>query len=141
MFLKVRIKKLQYNSGNYEKYMTKNPLKRKMVKRFNRKLLQIIADEISTMESSKIEILDAGCGEGFIDAIILEKFPNVQITGLEYNEEALEIACEMNEEITYLNGDITNMPFKEDFFGLVICTEVLEHLENPQKAMNELIRV
>lgn len=32
-------KNMQYNPGNYEKYMTKNPLKRKMVERLNKKIV------------------------------------------------------------------------------------------------------
>lgn len=33
---------LEYNKGNYEKYISKNPLKRKMVEKFNSKLISII---------------------------------------------------------------------------------------------------
>ena len=38
-------------------------------------------------------------------------------------------------------GDIYKLPYKSNSFDLVVCTEVLEHLENPKKALRELIRV
>lgn len=33
---------MNYNRGNYEKYMSKNPLKRRMVERFNIKIVALI---------------------------------------------------------------------------------------------------
>ncbi len=33
------------------------------------------------------------------------------------------------------------MPYKDKEFDLVLCTEVLEHLEDPKRALKELIRV
>ena len=40
--------------------------------------------------------MDAGCGEGFIDNILLESINSIKIKGLEYTREALDIAKEMN---------------------------------------------
>jgi len=38
-------------------------------------------------------------------------------------------------------GDVQNMHFGEDEFDTVICTQVLEHVKNPGKAVNEIRRV
>ncbi len=38
-------------------------------------------------------------------------------------------------------GDITRLPFKDNSFDLVICSEVLEHIPNDRKAVAELTRV
>ena len=134
---------MQYNPGNYEKYMTKNPLKRKMVERLNEKIVSYIAELCTTIGKEKevVKILDAGCGEGFITDLIYQNVKNVQITGLEYTEEALEIARSMNENIQFVQGDIYQMPFEDNAFDVVLCTEVLEHLEKPTEALHELARV
>lgn len=132
---------MQYNPGNYEKYMTKNRLKRKMVERLNEKIVNHIKCLCAEVGKEKVKILDAGCGEGFISDLIYRNVENVQITGLEYTEEALKIARQMNENITFVQGDIYQMPFEDNAFDIVLCTEVLEHLEKPDLALQELARV
>ena len=37
--------------------------------------------------------------------------------------------------------DITNIPFDDDSFDLIMCTHVLEHIPDDRKAMRELYRV
>lgn len=38
-------------------------------------------------------------------------------------------------------ASVYNLPFKESEFDVILCISVLEHLENPQKAVNEMGRV
>ena len=40
-----------------------------------------------------------------------------------------------------VEGDLTALPFADDAFDLVVSTEVLEHLPEPEKALRELGRV
>mgnify|MGYP002649001155 FL=1 len=133
---------MQYNPGNYEKYMTKNPLKRKMVERLNKKIVgyvQQICEQIREKDKDKVvKILDAGCGEGFITDLLAR---NVELIGLEYTREAIDIAKAANQEISFVQGDIYAIPFEKNEFDLVLCTEVLEHLERPDRALRELTRV
>ncbi len=130
-------------SGNYKKYMTKNPLKHKMVERLNRKILNYILKNCELLSNEKdiVDILDAGCGEGFISDMIERNVENVRITGLEIETTALDIAKRMNKNVNYLQGDICRMPFEDNRFDIVICTEVMEHLKEPDTALQELARV
>lgn len=136
-----------YDPGNYAKYASRNPLKQKVVSRLNARIILQLKSMLSALHSrspkQKIKILDAGCGEGFIDRLILDLItpPDTSLTGLEYTREALEIARQMNPEVTYIQGDITAMPFADKSFDIVICTEVLEHLEKPELAIKEIARV
>lgn len=136
---------MQYNPGNYEKYMTKNPLKRKMVERLNKKIVgyvQQICEQIREKDKDKVDkILDAGCGEGFITDLLARNVENVELIGLEYTREAIDIAKAANQEISFVQGDIYAIPFEKNEFDLVLCTEVLEHLERPDRALRELTRV
>lgn len=38
-------------------------------------------------------------------------------------------------------GSVTDLPFGDQCFDVVLCTEVLEHVNDPQRALNEFYRV
>ncbi|MCI9045970.1 MAG: methyltransferase domain-containing protein [Hungatella sp.] len=134
---------VQYNSGNYDKYMSRNLLKRSMVKRLNKKIVSNISEMAKNIgtENVKLKILDAGCGEGFITDLLYHNLENAEFTGVDFTEEALVIAQQINKRIHFVQGDIYEMPFEDLSFDIVICTEVLEHLEDPEKAVLELKRL
>ena len=127
-----------YNSGNMEKYNSRNPIKKGLVERLNRKIISILGEMIGENNAT---VLDAGCGEGYISRLIASSFPNVNVTGIEYTPEAINVAKEMDTLVSYIQGDISDMPFENHSFDFVVCTEVLEHVENPDKALSELLRV
>lgn len=134
--------KMEYNDGNLKKYQTKNPLKRILVNRLNEKIISSLK-ELTECDSQEVKLLDAGCGEGFISRLVAQNFDKCKIVGLEYTEEAIEAAKEFGEtdRIEYVRGDITCMPFEDDSFDYVICTEVLEHIPSPERAIKEIERV
>ncbi len=41
----------------------------------------------------------------------------------------------------FIKADVQNLPFKNKAFDFVFCSHVLEHVENPEKAIQELTRV
>lgn len=133
---------MQYHTGNLEKYQSLNPLKRAMVYKLNRKILSVVSKVVGG-GTRKYRILDAGCGEGFISALLCKEFSNVSITGLEQSQQALAVAHmhRMNGKVCFRQGDIYQMPFENGSFDLVVCTEVLEHLERPKDALKEINRV
>lgn len=48
----------------------------------------------------------------------------------------------MNPSIDYdIRLDITDMNFEDNFFVVIICSHVLEHVMDDRKAMSELFRV
>lgn len=97
------------------------------------------------------KILDIGCGSGRHIAAAY-RLPEVYIVGTDLNFK------DLTEAVKRLNlhdrlgehgggawrltaGDIINLPYKDDCFDLVICSEVLEHVENYIQAINEIVRV
>lgn len=41
----------------------------------------------------------------------------------------------------FINADVESLPFKDKVFDFVFCTHLLEHVENPDIALSEIIRV
>ncbi len=132
-----------YNTGNIEKYQSKNSLKRKMIEQFHQKMLEIIREMLNdkTHDENPPRILDAGCGEGFFAARMREAFPEAEIVGCDGAKEALEIAGEMNPDIRFEEANLYELSYEDGQFDLVVCSEVLEHLNDPAAALAELCRV
>lgn len=136
---------VEYNTGNISKYQSGNPLKRYLVKRFDERLMQLLAELDSRIQintrGGQIRLLDAGCGEGFLSKQIKEHFPDWKVIGLDGAEEAIDLARAFHKGIDFKVGSIYKLPFKDKSFDIVVCSEVLEHLDRPYDALRELKRV
>jgi len=119
-------------SGNYKKYTSKNPLMGIVISKFMKDLSETIAP-LEDLNS----IIDIGCGEGFI----INCLNRPDITGVDISKKALNIAKQKNPECNFCTGSVYDLSFKKNSFDLVIATEVLEHLENPEKALQEIKRI
>jgi SAM-dependent methyltransferase len=89
-------------------------------------------------------VLDAGCGEGFVTRFLHRQRPEWRLTGVDVNAEALAYARRHPDhtgDVRYRDGDLYDLPFDDDAFDTVLCSEVLEHLDHPDRALAELRRV
>ena len=79
------------------------------------------------------KILDVGCGKKIYRNI----FPKNEYLGID-----VEVSGRKKEEKyadIYFDGE--NIPFEDNYFDFIICTEVLEHCTKPSKLINEIYRV
>ena len=67
--------------------------------------------------------------------------PDRQFCGLDLRPEALEFARGLNTGCELRVGSLYALPFTDGEFELTICLEVLEHLEDPARALREIARV
>jgi SAM-dependent methyltransferase len=81
-------------------------------------------------------ILDAGCGTG----LNLRHLPPGSV-GLDINPRNVETVAQRLPLQRCVLGDVEAMPFEDDAFGTVVCTEVLEHVPDPRRALAEIRRV
>jgi 2-polyprenyl-3-methyl-5-hydroxy-6-metoxy-1,4-benzoquinol methylase len=122
-------------TDNYKKHTHKNPIQRLLLWNFFRRLTNLTA-------AKKVDsILDVGCGEGFTLNRLREKGIGKKLEGLEHSKDAIALGKKTYPEIKIQQGNIYQLPYKDNSFDLVLCTEVLEHLEEPEKALRELVRV
>jgi ubiquinone/menaquinone biosynthesis C-methylase UbiE len=96
-------------------------------------------------------ILDMGCGPGRHTCAAYE-LDRVVAVGADINPKDL---AEARDRLAYHRqlgahsggvcaltaADITGLPFADASFDLVICSEVLEHIPDHHRAMEELVRV
>ncbi len=81
-------------------------------------------------------ILDAGCGTG----LNLRHLPAGSV-GLDINPRNVAMATARLPGYRIVEGDLEAMPFDDEAFGAVVCTEVLEHVPHADAALNEIWRV
>ncbi len=85
---------------------------------------------------ARTPMLDAGCGTG----LNLAGLPAGSV-GIDLNPRNLKLVRRRLPHQVAVEGDIEDMPFKDESFGTVVCTEVLEHIPYPEKALSEIGRV
>jgi len=81
-------------------------------------------------------ILDAGCGTG----LNLRSLP-VGSVGLDINPRSIDVIRQRLPDHESVLGDIEDLPFEDETFPGVLCTEVLEHVPDPDTALKEIWRV
>jgi acetyltransferase-like isoleucine patch superfamily enzyme/2-polyprenyl-3-methyl-5-hydroxy-6-metoxy-1,4-benzoquinol methylase len=90
---------------------------------------------------TKDSILDVGCGEGIITAILADKTSS--IIGCDYSVEAIETAKERHAHIEFVFSNSTNLEFADGSFTAVTMSDVAEHLMPIQfvRTLEEINRV
>lgn len=86
-------------------------------------------------------VLDAGCGEGITLNKIKEAKIGSQLSGFDFSDKAIQIGKKLFPKLNLKQGDIYKIDAPDNSYDVVICSEVLEHLEKPEDALKELVRV
>jgi SAM-dependent methyltransferase len=124
--------------GNHcHKYTTGNPAIRFLTRRFLLALHEIL-DEVERV-TPHARVLEVGCGEGEIAGLLHHRWGDV--TGLDLPDAGLRADWAGVEGPHFLHADAERMPFPDDHFDVVVAVEVLEHLRDPVKGLQEMARV
>src|SRR6185503_3215831 len=99
-------------------------------------------DELHLDPAGK-KALEVGCGGGILSEEIARM--GFETTGIDPAQAAINVANEHGREnslqITYKVGCGESIPFNDNYFDVVFCCDVLEHLEDFKKVVAEISRV
>jgi len=104
------------------------------------KRAELILSSIEKLEPSTV--LEIGCGRGFY----LKAMQNIRsikkIIGIDANQQYIEIAKEnCSKSVNIIQAKAENIPVKDNSIECVIISEVLEHVENDEVVLKEILRV
>lgn len=91
-------------------------------------------------------VLEAGCGVGAQTITLASNSPQANFVSIDISRDSLDSARKSAEmmglpNIAFQQADIFNLPFPDSSFDHVFVCFVLEHLANPDKALEQLKRV
>lgn len=80
-------------------------------------------------------VLDAGARDGYYSRLLADRYASVAAFDLQ------ELKLDGARGISGVQGDLTQLPFSDNSFDVVFCSEVLEHIPAIEKACSEIARV
>jgi len=83
----------------------------------------------------RYQTLIVGCG------IRQVKQVKERCIAIDISQEYLDKAKEIRPDNIYVKASVENLPFSNNSFGKVIFTHVLEHVNNPKRAISEIHRI
>ncbi|HUT63092.1 MAG TPA: class I SAM-dependent methyltransferase [Anaerolineae bacterium] len=88
-------------------------------------------------------ILDMGCGSGWLSEMLHNR--GLCVIALDLGFDSIKRASARAQakrvDIPFVQGDMYRLPLRESTFDAVVVSEVLEHLENPQDALDEIAKI
>jgi ubiquinone/menaquinone biosynthesis C-methylase UbiE len=117
------------------KYLKTNPLRQFLIRKYLSAITSLV------VRTGVENVLDVGCGEGFVTRYLSGKLEGLQVVGTDLDVGVLAVAQVLNRDSIFLQADIYNVPIHDRAYDLVLCNEVLEHLRHPERALKEIERV
>lgn len=126
---------LIHDSHNARKWEYRNALYQCVLNRY--------LDQFGTFfaRAAPRRVLDAGCGEGYVQRGLFSRGHRAEWTGVDMCVGAVEYARRQAPESRWEVADLRALRFAERSFDLVLCSQVLEHIPEPQRVRDELARV
>jgi len=100
--------------------------------------IQLLENEVKTGK-----VLDAGCGDGVFSYLVSKK--GYEVSGVDLSKEAIDAAKEITKKkgqnIDFRVASVYELPYEDNYFDAVVSTEVIEHLDDVDKFLDEIKRV
>ena len=124
--------------GNtFDKYGSSNPIVRRIMEGFDQSLSQLVAT------ANPRSIHEVGCGEGYW--VVKWCNEGIDARGSDFSEKVIAMAqshasASAIDNNRFFVRSIYELEADRDAADLIVCCEVLEHLEEPEKALEALAR-
>lgn len=131
------------NQISYETFYSKNKLQERVISDNNFTYRTIISLYNKYLKN-KTNIVDVGCGVGTVDFYLCSK--GHKLLGIDVSQNAINIASKnsvllhMSDQVRFIHQDFSLIK-KIGSCDAIIALEVLEHVENDRKLLNNLSKL
>lgn len=89
-------------------------------------------------------ILDVACGAGYGSFLFAKRFPQTQVTGVDYDPKAVAYARQnyILPNLTYINGDVTRWEetIGSAVFDCIVSFDTIEHVPHREIMLEALLK-
>jgi ubiquinone/menaquinone biosynthesis C-methylase UbiE len=101
-----------------------------------------LVDASGVTSNNKVKAIELGCGEGFSTQRLREMLPsNVSLEASEFVDKLVPKAQKRNPKVKVRQESVYEIKAKDNTYDLIFLLEVLEHLDYPDQALQEIARV
>jgi ubiquinone/menaquinone biosynthesis C-methylase UbiE len=91
---------------------------------------------------NKLKVIELGCGEGYSTQRLHKMLPkNSELMASEYVDNLVPVAQKLNPKVKVIQESVYELKHKDNTFDVIFLLEVLEHLDYPDTALEEIKRV
>ncbi|MEN9565588.1 MAG: hypothetical protein RLZZ69_784 [Cyanobacteriota bacterium] len=92
------------------------------------------------------KLLEIGCGAGAVLGILGQAFPGLKLAGIDLEPKQIDYAQKHLDRLNLSDvdlrvGDVTKLPWQDNYFDHIYAIWFLEHLPNPLQALQAVKRV
>jgi len=84
-------------------------------------------------------LLDVGCGDGIINHFISDRVKNIY--GVDNSREMVKKSIKRGLRVKLVDLDNDDFPFKTNYFDVITCLDVIEHVKNPNALLEKIHRI
>jgi SAM-dependent methyltransferase len=96
--------------------------------------VRVLADGVAGLLPAAARVLDVGCGDGAIAAAVMERRPDVTVTGI-------DVLVRDRTHVPVSPFDGRSIPFDDGSFDAAMFVDVLHHTDDPRVLLAEAARV
>lgn len=124
-----------YEGNIYNKYESRNPLVMALMKKYFKDLDSLIKPIKGEINSA----FEIGCGEGYVTQHI--KSLGINVEGADISERIIKVARNLHPSIKFSIKSVYELSSYNECYDLVLAIEILEHLQYPKKAVEEMKKI